>query len=208
MTDQSSARDLARPDQVFVLSGPSGVGKNTVAKRLCGRGRAVRAVTATTRDPRPGERDGVDYHFVSAERFEQWIEEGRLIEHTRYVGHYYGTPVRSVNRAAESGLPVLLTIDVDGGLQIKRRWPEVTLIFLAPPSEHELRRRLAHRGRDDAATVERRLERAREEMAYAEYYDFVVVNDDLEEAVDQVARILAQRCPCNGNDNGSHQSKR
>jgi guanylate kinase len=208
MTDQPGADDLARPQQVFVISGPSGVGKNTVARRLCRQGLAVRAVTATTREPRPGEQDGVDYHFVSAEEFERWIEQDRLIEHTSYVGHYYGTPVRSVNRAAESGLPVLLTIDVDGGLQIKGRWPGVTLIFLKPPSEEELKRRLAERGRDDPVSVQQRLRRARQEMEYAERYDRVVVNDDLEEACKEIAAILARNYPAHGDGVGSHQSER
>ncbi len=184
---------LERPRQLFVLSGPSGVGKNTLAEELGRRGLAVRAVTATTRPPRAGEEDGRDYRFVSEETFRRWIEEGRLLEHTRYVGHYYGTPVASVNRAAEPGLPVILTIDVDGGLQIKQRWPEVTLIFVEPPSEQELRRRLEERGRDDAASIERRLERAREECALAHRYDCRIVNDRLESAAEQIGAILSSR---------------
>lgn len=192
MADQ----ELFQPRQLFVVSGPSGVGKNTVADRLCSRGLAVRAVTATTREPRPGETDGEDYHFVSEPTFEQWIREGRLLEHTRYVGSYYGTPVRSVNKAAESGLPVILTIDVDGGLQVKNRWPHVTLIFLEPPDEEELKRRLRGRGRDEPEEVRRRIRRAREEMEYAGRYDFRVVNDRLEETVNRIANIMAQRFPC------------
>jgi guanylate kinase len=190
-----SEQELIEPRQLFVLSGPSGVGKNTVADRLCERGAAVRAVTATTREPKPGEEDGVDYHFVGEERFERWIDEGRLLEHTTYVGNYYGTPVASVNRASESGLPVMLVIDVDGGLQIKERWPEVTLIFLEPPSEQELRRRLRERGRDEQGDIRRRIQRAREEMEYAEQYDYRVVNDKLERAVDRVQEIMAERYP-------------
>jgi guanylate kinase len=181
------------PRQVFVLSGPSGVGKNAIADSLCRRRTAVRAVTATTRAAKPGEVDGRDYRFLCEAEFGRWISEGRIIEHTRYLGHCYGTPLASVNQAAESGLPVILTIDVDGALQIKRKWPDVTLIFIEPPSERELRRRLRERGRDDTGSIGQRLQRAQEEHGYAERYDFRVVNDDLERAVDEIAEIMSRR---------------
>ena len=198
MSKNATGEDLIEPRQLFVLSGPSGVGKNTVADRLCLRGLAVRAVTATTRRPRPGEVDGRDYRFVSEQTFAEWLESGRLLEHTRYVGHYYGTPVESVNRAAAQGLPVILTIDVDGGVQLKARWPQATLVFVQPPDEDELRRRLSARGRDGDENVERRLARAREEMAYAPRYDYRIVNADLDEAVAEIEQIMARRYPKRG----------
>ncbi|NLW49995.1 MAG: guanylate kinase [Candidatus Brocadiaceae bacterium] len=192
-SNRDAAGRLARPGRVFVLSGPSGVGKNTIADRLRARGLAVRAVTATTRAAKPGEQHGRDYLFVSEEEFGRWLREGRLAESTCYVGHRYGTPLASVEAAGASGRPVVLTIDVDGGLQLKRRFPAVTLIFVEPPSEAELRRRLRTRGRDDAETIERRIRRALEECALAADYDFRVVNDDLDTAVETVAEILTQR---------------
>ena len=193
MGEENVAGRLVNPGQVFVLSGPSGVGMNTIAGELCSRGCAVRAVTATTRPPKEGEVNGRDYHFVSESQFRQWIAMERLIDYTDYVGNYYGTPLASVNQAAASGLPVLLTIDMDGGVQVKERWRQVTLIFVRAPSEEELRRRLQQRGRNGAATIEKRLHRAREERAYVERYDFRVVNDRLQDAVEQVAHIISAK---------------
>jgi guanylate kinase len=181
---------LQRPGRVFILSGPSGVGKNTIADVLCERGEAVRAVTATTREPRPGESDGEDYYFVNRQEFDQWREQGRFLEHNEYAGNLYGTPAFSVNEATETGLPVLLVIDVNGALAIKTQCPDVTLIFVKPPRMSELEKRLKKRGESDGPSLERRLERAREEMACAPQYDHVVVNDQLDVAVEKVAEIL------------------
>jgi guanylate kinase len=121
------------------------------------------------------------------------VGEGRLLEWNRYVGHYYGTPAFSVNRAAESGLPVLLVIDVNGALELKKRWPGVTLIFLEPPSEEELAERLRGRGDETEKKVQSRLHRAREEMALRERYDWSVVNDEVEEAADRIAEIIGRQ---------------
>jgi len=190
MDTSNHIASLERPDRVFVLSGPSGVGKNTVAAALCKSGRAVRAVTATSREPRPGERDGADYYFVGREEFEGWLRDGRLLEHNCYDGNYYGTPAFSVNRAAQSGKPVLLVIDVNGALAVKKLWPQVKLVFLSPPSDEALEQRLRARGDEDARSVAYRLKRAREEMTLRDRYDYVVVNDRLEDAVDEVAGII------------------
>jgi guanylate kinase len=183
---------LEHPEGVFVVSGPSGVGKNTLVQAVCAAGRATRAVTATTRTARLGEVDGRDYYFVSEKEFEGWLREGRLLEHTRYCGHYYGTPAFSVNRAARSGRPVLLVIDVDGALQLRSRWPGVRMIFVAPPSLEALGDRLAGRGDTGEQNIRRRLDRAREEMAMAPRYDWTVVNDCVERAADEIGRILEQ----------------
>ncbi len=195
MSSRSEQTAFLHPEQVFVMSGPSGVGKNSVASALCESGSAVRALTATSRPPRPGERDGMDYYFVSDEQFEDWLRQGRLLEHTRYCGHYYGTPAFSVNRAAESGRPVLLVVDVQGALTLKERWPEVRLIFLVAPSEQALARRLRSRGQEDEAAIASRLRRAREETALKDRYDWTVVNEGLEEAVEEVRRIIEGTSP-------------
>jgi guanylate kinase len=190
-SEQDRPAALEHPERLYVLSGPSGVGKNTLAEELERRGAAVRAVTATTRTPRQGEQDGVDYIFLDEETFEQWVREGRMLEHARYVGNYYGTPVQSVNRAMRSGLPVMIQIDVQGGMQVKERYPQVTLVFILPPGREELRRRLQARGKDSPEKVERRLHRALEEWEYAEEYDRTVVNDRVDRAVSEIEQIMA-----------------
>jgi len=195
MGEETTTDGIVHPERVFVLSGPSGVGKNAIVRRLCESGCAVRAITATSRSPRPGEEDGVDYYFVSEQQFEQWLREGRLLEHTRYCGNYYGTPASSVDRAARDGRPVLLVIDVDGALQLKRKWPDARLIFIRPPSEQELEQRLRERADEDDENMAQRLAQARHEMALADRYDHVVVNDRLEDAVEQVAHIVRSASP-------------
>mgnify|MGYP006279852735 CR=1 FL=1 len=190
MSSPQDATGLERPERVFILSGPSGVGKNTLAERLCEEGTAVRAVTATSREPREGEEDGVDYYFVSEHEFRRWLREGRLLEHNVYGGNYYGTPAFSINRAAQEGKPVLLVIDVNGALEIKRRWPGVHLFFIAPPDEEALERRLRGRGEEDEQSVQFRLQRAREEMELAQRYDETVVNDRIEDAVAELRDLI------------------
>jgi len=190
MGEEPTPEKLSTPERVFVVSGPSGAGKSTVVNELCDRGLAVRAVTATTRPPRENEQDGVDYCFLSPKKFKQWVREGRLLEQARYCGYCYGTPVNSVNAALARGLPVVLVIDVQGAMQVKETWPRVTLVFVAPPSEEELKVRLRGRAEDAPQEMAERVRRARKEMAYADRYDHVVVNDKLERAVEEIADIL------------------
>ena len=156
----------------FIIAGPSGVGKGSVIKKVFESGRKLYfSVSATTRAPRPGERDGVDYHFISYEQFQSWIAEGAFLEHAEFVGNCYGTPKRYVDEAMDRGEDVILDIEVQGAEQIHRLRPEAVRIFLAPPSWAELRRRLTGRGTESEEKVEKRLQRSREEFQVAREYD-------------------------------------
>ena len=175
-----------------IIAGPSGVGKGSVIKRLFQlRGDLYFSVSATTRAPRPGERDGVDYHFITQERFQQWIDQGAFLEYAQFVGHSYGTPKRYVDEAMDRGEDVILDIEVQGAEQIHRLRPEAVRIFLLPPSWEELERRLTGRGTESAEKVQGRLRRSREEVLLAESYDYLVVNDDLDRAAEEIRAILA-----------------
>jgi len=187
----------AAPDarKLTVLSGPSGVGKGTVVKVLRRRHPHVwLSVSVTTRAPRPGERDGVEYTFLTQEQFDAMVEAGELLEHDAHMGASYGTPRRPVEEQLAQGVPVLLEIDLQGARQVRAQMPEAQLVFLAPPSFDELARRLVGRGTEDPAKVRVRLDRARIEMAAEDEFDVVVVNDDLERAADRLVALM-QICP-------------
>jgi guanylate kinase len=155
------------------------------------------SVSATTRDPRPGELDGADYHFVDRATFEEMASDGRLLEWAEYAGNLYGTPRQPVDEAVADGRVVLLEIEVQGALQVKEQVPDALLVFLVPPSEEELERRLSGRGTEDAATVARRLEVAQRELAARRDFDHVVVNDDLEQCVSEVRELIEEaRADC------------
>lgn len=182
---------MKRKGRLIVISGPSGVGKGTVVKTLMDRDPRVRlSVSATTRPKRPSETDGVQYHFVTHEEFERMIEEDCFLEHAQYVGNRYGTPEKAVDEMLEQGFDVLLEIEVQGGVQVMNRRPDAITIFIAAPSFEELARRLRGRGDTDEEKVQMRLQQARMEYLVAPQYQFIVVNDDLEDAVDDVQSIL------------------
>jgi guanylate kinase len=179
---------------VFVLSGPAGVGKDAVLARLLERGVEVgRVVTAVTRPPRPNEVEGRDYYFVSRERFTEMVAAGDLLEWADYVGSPRGTPLWSLEQTLRRGRDALLKIDVDGARQVRARLPEAITIFLEPPNLQTLLQRMATRGHDDPAEMQRRLARAEEEVAVGPSYDYRIVNreGELDRAVDEVAGIIA-----------------
>jgi guanylate kinase len=178
--------------RVFVITGPSGVGKGTLIRGLMARvpGLAL-SVSATTRAPRPGERDGVDYHFLSGEEFERRIRAGDFVEHADYAGRRYGTLRSELEDRVGAGGDVVLEIEVQGARQVRAAVPDAVLVFIAPPSPQALRERLLARGTDDPAEVDRRLQVAEEELGARREFGHVVVNDRLEEALEQLTAIVA-----------------
>ena len=176
---------------LVVISAPSGGGKGTILQELFRTGDSLRySVSATTRAHRPGEIDGEHYYFVSREAFEEMLENGKMLEHTEYLGNYYGTPREPVEHWTAQGYDVVLEIEVDGGGQIKKLMPECVSIFILPPSMQVLSQRLHGRGTEDEATVQRRLEAAKGEIPHAKDYDYIVINDRLEDAVAEIRAIL------------------
>lgn len=179
-----------------MISGPSGVGKGTVVAALRRRMPQVQlTVSATTRAPRPGEVDGVHYHFLDDATFDALVESGGFLEWATFAGNRYGTPWSSVEDARDSGGPVVLEIEVQGARQVRERIDDAVLILLAPPSPQALAERLAGRGTDGPETVADRLRIAEWELAQADDFDHVVVNDTVEEAVEEIARILDAAAP-------------
>lgn len=177
--------------RLTVLSGPSGVGKGSVVAVIRRRHPGVWvSVSVTTRPPRPGETDGVHYHFVSEVELDRMVAAGALLEHASYAGARYGTPREPVLRALALGVPALLEIDLQGARQVRQRMPEALLVFLAPPSWAELERRLAGRGTEDPAVIAERLALARAELAAEPEFDAVVVNDEVESAADRVVALM------------------
>lgn len=187
---------MERKGKAFIISGPSGVGKSTVLKALFeGRDDLYFSVSATTRDPRPGEVNGKHYHFISPEQFMQWINEDAFLEYAQYVGNFYGTPMRYVDEAMDAGKDVILDIEVQGAMQVIAKRPDTIRIFIAPPDWDELERRLTMRGTDTPEKIQQRLLRAKVEMKTAMDYDYFVINSTVENAVTELrAIILAEHC--------------
>ncbi len=192
MTPGASPAPVEARGTLLVVSGPGGVGKGTVVRRLARRRPDLAvSVSATTRPPRLGEVDGVDYHFLTDAQFTRLVAEDGFLEWAEFNGARYGTPWSSIRAPLAAGRPVVLEIDIQGARQVRATYPEAVLVFLAPPSPAALEVRLRNRG-DSAEAIERRLDIARWELAQAGDFDHVVVNDDLEQAVAAIDRILAR----------------
>lgn len=185
------------PGRVFVVAGPSGVGKTTLCKRALEKleGRLHWSVSHTTRPQRQGERDGSDYHFVTIPAFKKMITRGQFVEHAEVHGNYYGTSRKELDRIRKSGGDALVEIDVQGALQIRRKYPTAIRIFILPPSLGALQKRLTGRGTDAKAVIRKRLQNAYWELSQAGEFQFHVVNEDLEQAVEDLVGIIrAEAC--------------
>lgn len=182
--------------KLFIVSGPSGVGKSTVLHALFERRENLYfSVSATTRDPRPGEEDGVHYHFLTMDTFREWIANDEFLEYAEFVGNAYGTPKRYVDEALAAGKDVILDIEVQGAEQVCAKRPETIAVFIAPPSWEELERRLTARGTDTPEKIQKRLQRAKEEIQKAHNYNYFVINDTVENAVRELNAIMtAEHC--------------
>ena len=186
--------------KLIVISGPSGAGKSTVVfKAIEGRSNVCFSTSVTTRKPRPNEVDGKEYFFVDLDRFKEMVENDELLEHAEYVANSYGTPRAYVEQKLNEGLDVILDIEVQGARQVNEKMPDAVKIFIIPPSMAELRKRLENRGTDTARAIEARLMRARQEYAEADFYDYIIVNDNAEKAAEELSAIMtAERCRAAG----------
>lgn len=182
--------------KLIVISGPSGAGKSTVVfKALEGRNDVCFSVSATTRNPRPGEVDGREYFFVEPDKFKEMIANDEFLEHAEYVANSYGTPRAYVEKKLKEGMNVLLDIEVQGALQVHEKMPEAVMIFVIPPSMKDLEERLRSRGTDSERKIEARLIRAKEEYEAANFYDYIIINDDADVAANEFSSIItAESC--------------
>ena len=185
--------NLEKKGILIVVSGFSGAGKGTLMKELLKKypDDYALSISATSRKPREGEQEGVEYFFKTREEFEKMIEGEELVEYAQYVGNYYGTPKAYVEEQLEAGKDVILEIEIQGALKIKEKFPQTVLMFVTPPSAEELKNRLVGRGTEDMDTIERRLSRAVEEAEGIEAYDYLVVNDILELCVEEMHQIIS-----------------
>lgn len=177
--------------KLFVISGCSGVGKGTVINKFMERNKDfILSVSCTTRKPRQGEIDGVHYFFLSKEKFEQNIRDDKFLEYAQFAENYYGTKKKYVKQKFEEGYNIILEIETNGALQVKEKMPEAVLIFIAPPSVEELEQRLRGRHTEDESTIQKRLAQVKTELERSEKYDYVVINDNIDRAVEEIESIV------------------
>lgn len=181
---------MSKKGQLTVISGFSGSGKGTVVTKLVEKYGYALSVSATTRAPREGEQDGIHYFYKSVNEFKQLIDNKGLLEWAQYVDNYYGTPREYVEKMLKEGKDVILEIEMQGGLQVKKNAPDSLLIFMVPPSAAELKSRLIGRATEDMDTINKRLKRASEEIQYIDSYDYLVINDDLDECIENIHSII------------------
>ena len=181
---------------LFIVTGPSGAGKGTVLGRLLPTMEQLQySVSATTRAPREGEEDGVNYYFLNRNDFLNMVDRGEFLEYAEYVGNFYGTPAGPVDECLEKGVDVILEIEVQGALTVKSKRPEATLVFIIPPTFADLELRLRSRGSESDEVIAKRLEKAKEEYSMANHYDYIVCNGEVEQAVEELRSIIkAARC--------------
>lgn len=183
--------EISKKGTLLIVSGFAGSGKGTIMKGLTSNyDNYALSISATTRSPRPGEEDGREYFFKTKEEFEAMIERGEFLEHACYVGNYYGTPAPYVDKMLEAGKDVILEIEIQGALQVKKLRPEAILIFVMPPSVEEIYNRLKKRGTEDEETIMKRMRRASEEVLEANQYDYLMINDDIDECIEALHRIV------------------
>lgn len=181
---------MSRKGVLAVISGFSGAGKGTLMKKLIEKYQYGLSVSATTRTPRAGEVHGREYFFLSKEEFEQMIKNKELIEWAEYVGNYYGTPKTYVEEQLAQGKDVILEIEIQGALQVRDIFPDVSLVFVTPPTAKELKERLVNRGTEDIAIIDKRMSRAIEESKFMPQYDYIVINDKLEDCVEELHQLI------------------
>ena len=193
---------MDREGILMIVSGPSGSGKGTVVKEVVKEDNYALSISVTTRRPRPGENEGEHYFFRTKDEFKKLIEEDKLLEWARFCDNYYGTPLHYVQQQLKEGKNVILEIEVDGALQVKEKYPDAVLIFLMPPTIGELRRRLDRRGTESPEIIERRIRRAETELDLLSKYDYVVINDDINEAKEDILKIVdAEKMSVKRNNN-------
>ncbi|MBO8233374.1 guanylate kinase [Prochlorococcus marinus XMU1419] len=177
--------------KLFILTGPSGVGKGTVVKEILGKDKNIwLSISATTREPREGEKEGENYYFLSKKKFKEMIEQNLFLEWAQFAGNYYGTPLSSVNEKIKKGFTVFLEIEVEGAKQIKEKFPESISIFLLPPDKAELERRIRNRGTEKEESIKKRLLRANYEISESNEFDFAFTNHNVDETAKKIIKLI------------------